>query len=56
MTPSHQFPLGIVMSPRRRMALLDFAQSHDAAVIEDDYDSEFRYDGRSLDALKTLDR
>ena len=55
-TPSHQFPLGIVMSPRRRMTLLDFAQSHDAAVIEDDYDSEFRYDGRSLDALKTLDQ
>jgi len=38
------------------MALLDFARSHHAAVIEDDYDSEFRYDGRSLDALKTLDQ
>ena len=38
------------------MALLDFAQSHDAAVVEDDYNSEFRYDGRSLDALKTLDQ
>lgn len=55
-TPSHQFPLGVVMSARRRAALLEFARSHDAIVIEDDYDSEFRFSGRPLDALQTLDR
>ena len=55
-TPTHQFPLGVVLSPRRRAALLEFARTHHALVIEDDYDSEFRYGGRSLDALQTLDR
>lgn len=55
-TPSHQFPLGVVMSPRRRVALLEFARARNALVIEDDYDSEFRYSGRPLDALQTLDR
>jgi len=55
-TPSHQFPLGVVMSPRRRVALLEFARTRRALVIEDDYDSEFRYSGRPLDALQTLDR
>jgi len=55
-TPSHQFPLGTVMSMRRRKALLQFAQAHRAVVIEDDYDGEFRYGGRPLDALQTLDR
>ncbi|RDS80159.1 PLP-dependent aminotransferase family protein [Dyella monticola] len=55
-TPSHQFPLGVVMSPRRRVALLQFARAHGAVIIEDDYDSEFRYSGRPLDALQTLDR
>lgn len=55
-TPSHQFPLGSVLSPQRRTALLDFAQLHGAVVIEDDYDSEFRFGGRPLDALHTLDR
>jgi GntR family transcriptional regulator/MocR family aminotransferase len=55
-TPAHQFPLGVVLSPRRRAALLDFARTHRAVVVEDDYDGEFRYDGRPHDALKTLDR
>lgn len=55
-TPSHQFPLGVVMSPRRRVALLEFARARGALVIEDDYDSEFRYSNRPLDALQTLDR
>jgi GntR family transcriptional regulator/MocR family aminotransferase len=54
-TPSHQFPLGMVLSARRRAALLDFAQAHGAVVIEDDYDGEFRFGGRPLDALQTLD-
>ncbi|MEO6689403.1 MAG: PLP-dependent aminotransferase family protein [Dokdonella sp.] len=55
-TPSHQFPLGVAMSSSRRAALLEFAQARGAVVIEDDYDSEFRYGGRPLDALQTLDR
>ena len=55
-TPSHQFPLGTVMSPRRRAELLEFARRHDAVIVEDDYDGEFRFGGRPLDALQTLDR
>jgi len=55
-TPSHQFPLGSAMSMTRRMALLEFARKNDAVVIEDDYDCEFRFDGRPLDALQTIDR
>jgi GntR family transcriptional regulator/MocR family aminotransferase len=55
-TPSHQFPLGSAMSMTRRMALLDFARENDAVVVEDDYDCEFRFDGRPLDALQTIDR
>lgn len=55
-TPSHQFPLGVTLSARRRAALLDFAQSHSAVIIEDDYDGEFRLNGQPHDALQTLDR
>ncbi|RQO56859.1 GntR family transcriptional regulator [Variovorax sp. KBW07] len=55
-TPSHQFPTGVAMSPQRRAALLAFARVRNAVVIEDDYDSEFRFAGRPLDALQTLDR
>lgn len=55
-TPSHQFPLGCVLSARRRAALLEFARQRGAVVIEDDYDGEFRYEDRPLDALQTLDR
>jgi GntR family transcriptional regulator / MocR family aminotransferase len=55
-SPSHQFPMGVAMSARRRAALLDFARTFNAVVIEDDYDSEFRVQGRPLDALQTLDR
>ncbi|HEY0933105.1 MAG TPA: PLP-dependent aminotransferase family protein, partial [Trebonia sp.] len=54
-TPSHQFPLGMTMSGRRRRALLRWAQRHDAAVIEDDYDTEFRYVDRPLEPLQALD-
>ena len=54
-TPSHQFPLGVPMSPRRRQALLAFARRSGAVVIEDDYDGEYRFDSRPLDALQTLD-
>lgn len=54
-TPSHQFPLGSVMSISRRQALLDWAQRHSSWVIEDDYDSEFRYGLRPVDTLRSLD-
>ncbi|UHQ18531.1 PLP-dependent aminotransferase family protein [Lysobacter sp. KIS68-7] len=55
-TPSHQSPTGAALSLRRRMALLDYARARNAVVIEDDYDGEFRFGGRPLDALQTLDR
>ena len=51
-----QFPLGTAMSMRRRAALLEFAQARNAVVVEDDYDGEFRFGGRPLDALQSLDR
>lgn len=54
-TPSHQFPMCMAMSAARRRALLEAARKHKAVVIEDDYDAEFRFTGRPLDALKTLD-
>lgn len=55
-TPSHQSPTGVALSLRRRAALLDFARRHDAVIVEDDYDGEFRFGGRPLDALQMLDR
>jgi GntR family transcriptional regulator / MocR family aminotransferase len=54
-TPSHQFPLGMTMSMPRRRALLRWAERHDAAIIEDDYDTEFRYVDRPLEPLHALD-
>jgi GntR family transcriptional regulator/MocR family aminotransferase len=54
-TPSHQFPSGAVMSMPRRMALLDYADRHDAWIVEDDYDGEFRFAGPLLPALRSLD-
>lgn len=54
-TPAHQFPLGMPMSMDRRRALLERAHKLGALVIEDDYDSEFRYEGRPTDSLKTMD-
>ena len=54
-TPSHQQPLGTTMSLVRRLTLLNFAQENNAWIIEDDYDSEFRYRGRPLPALSALD-
>ena len=53
-TPSHQFPLGSVMSIERRMTLIDAAQRSGAIIIEDDYDSEFRRDGPPLPAMQGL--
>ena len=54
-TPSHQYPLGVTMSLPRRRALLAWAERNDAAIIEDDYDSEFRFADRPLEPLQTLD-
>lgn len=54
-TPSHQFPLGMPMSESRRTALLAWAARHDAAIVEDDYDSEFRFSGRPLTPLQATD-
>jgi GntR family transcriptional regulator/MocR family aminotransferase len=54
-TPSHQYPLGGVMPYPRRRALLDWAKRAGAHVIEDDYDGEYRFEGRPLEALKALD-
>ncbi len=54
-TPSHQFPLGGVLPIGRRQELLRWAQRHDAWVIEDDYDGEFRYGQRPIDALQSID-
>jgi GntR family transcriptional regulator/MocR family aminotransferase len=54
-TPSHQFPLGVQMSMTRRLELLDWAKDAGAFVFEDDYDSEFRYDGAPLLSLAGID-
>jgi len=54
-TPSHQFPLGMTMSMPRRRALLRWAERHDAPVIEDDSNTEFRYVDRPLEPLQALD-
>jgi len=55
-TPSHQFPLGVTLSLTRRKALLAWAKRAGAVVIEDDYDSEFRFRGRPTESLQGLDR
>ena len=55
-TPSHQQPLGITMSISRRLGLIKYASANNLWIIEDDYDSEFRYRGRPLPALSALDK
>lgn len=54
-TPSHQYPLGHVMSLTRRRQLLQHVRRHDAWIVEDDYDSEFRYAGRPIASLQGLE-
>ena len=54
-SPSHQFPTGYIMPIRRRNQLLNWAEKNNGTIIEDDYDSEFRYFGRPIPALKGLD-
>jgi GntR family transcriptional regulator/MocR family aminotransferase len=55
LTPSHQFPLGVTMSLSRRLELLDWAKRANAYILEDDYDSEFRFATRPLATLQGLD-
>jgi GntR family transcriptional regulator/MocR family aminotransferase len=55
-TPSHQFPLGAVLSSARRHELLQWADDAGAVIVEDDYDSAYRYEGRPIPALFGLDR
>jgi GntR family transcriptional regulator / MocR family aminotransferase len=55
-TPSHQFPTGVIMSAPRRLALLAWARKNHAMVVEDDYDGDYRYAGRPIESLQGLDR
>ncbi len=55
-TPSHQFPTGIIMTITRRQELLNWAYAKSVYIIEDDYDSEFRYDGQPIPSLQSLDK
>lgn len=52
--PSHQFPLGGVLPIQRRLSLVNFAEEHNVYIIEDDYDSEFRYQGEPIPSLRSL--
>jgi len=54
-TPSHQFPIGVTMSLERRSSLLEWARQTNAAIVEDDYDGEFRFGNRPLESLRALD-
>lgn len=56
LTPSHQYPLGGVMSPSRRLEFIQWAEKHNSWIIEDDYDSEFRYAGRPIPAMAGFDK
>jgi GntR family transcriptional regulator / MocR family aminotransferase len=55
-TPSHQFPLGVVLSLPNRLQLLDWAARNDAWILEDDFDSEYRYESKPIPALQGLDQ
>jgi GntR family transcriptional regulator / MocR family aminotransferase len=54
LTPAHQWPTGVVLAPARRLQLVDWAHRHDATIIEDDYDAEFRYDREPVGSLHGL--
>jgi GntR family transcriptional regulator / MocR family aminotransferase len=55
-TPAHQFPTGVILSAARRRALLAWAESRQAWIVEDDYDSDYRFDAAPVEPLKLLDR
>ena len=54
-TPSHQFPLGSILPIQRRVQLIQYARANQCYIVEDDYDSEFRYDGEPISSLQGLD-
>jgi GntR family transcriptional regulator/MocR family aminotransferase len=54
LTPAHQYPTGVVLSPKRRAALAGWARARDGWMIEDDYDAEFRYDGEPVGCFQGL--
>src|SRR4029434_10932424 len=54
--PSHQYPLGVTMSATRRLQLLAWAQRADAWIVEDDYDSEYRYNSKPIASLQGMDQ
>jgi GntR family transcriptional regulator/MocR family aminotransferase len=54
-TPSHQFPCGTIMPVSRRMELIEWAREENGLIIEDDYDGEFRYQGKPIPSLQSLD-
>lgn len=54
-TPSHQFPTGVVLPIKRRIELIKYAAANDAYIVEDDYDSEFRYDGGPIQAMQSIE-
>jgi GntR family transcriptional regulator / MocR family aminotransferase len=53
-TPAHQYPLGVVLSPQRRQALIAWARNTDSLILEDDYDEQYRYDRKPVGALQAL--
>uniref|UniRef100_Q024I6 Transcriptional regulator, GntR family n=1 Tax=Solibacter usitatus (strain Ellin6076) TaxID=234267 RepID=Q024I6_SOLUE len=55
-TPSHQFPTGAILPLDRRLALLSWAERNQAYILEDDYDGEYRYEGRPVEAVQAMDR
>ena len=55
-TPSHQFPTGVILPLARRLSLLEWAKRENAVLVEDDYDGEFRYEGQPVESLQGLDR
>lgn len=55
-TPSHQYPFGSILKIQRRIELINYAKSHNTYIIEDDYDSEYRYDGTPVSTLFSLDQ
>ncbi len=54
-TPSHQFPIGVVLPISRRIEMIKYAQKHETYIVEDDYDSEFRFDGSPIQSMQYLD-
>jgi len=53
-TPSHQFPTGVILPAKRRIEMIHFARQHNAFIVEDDYDSEFRFDGKPIHSMQSL--